>query len=161
MRRGGWIILILCQLVACDSTATDSIAHRKALAEQFVRGVYGCEPSVVAELGAENVYISYPIFEELFGTPAIRGRDKVEEFATGFCSRWKDGEFTIHEAVAEGDQVVLVWGFQAENIASGQHSSWGGITLFKFDSAGRIVAEIGEESEPGPVGRLAGSAAAD
>jgi len=160
MQTDRLLILTVCLLLACKGTPGSSVADHKALAERFFRGVYGCEPSVVAELGTENVFITYPIIEELFGTPALRGRDKVEQFATGFCNRWKDAEVTIHEAVAEGDRVVLVWEFAARNVASGERRSWGGISLFRFDSAGRIVAEIGEESEPGPIGRLARSPAA-
>jgi hypothetical protein len=33
------------------------------------------------------------------------------------------------------------------------------VTLFRFDQAGKIVAEVGEESEPGPMGRLEGQGA--
>ncbi len=159
MNRVWWIALILCQPIACDSTTVDSAAERKAVAERFFRGVYGCEPSVVPELGGDDILISYPIFEDLFDTPAIRGRESVEQFATGFCSRWKDAEITIHEAIAEGDRVALLWSFQARNVASGERSSWGGITLLRFDGTGKIVAEIGEESEPGPVERLAAGGA--
>lgn len=160
MRKSRLLTLALCLLPACNGTVGSSVADQKILAERFFRGVYGCEPSIVAELGAEDIIISYPIFQELFDAPAIRGRDRVEQFATGFCSRWKDAEVTIHEAVAEGDHVVLVWDFRARNVQSGQVSSWGGISLFRFDSAGRIVAEIGEESEPGPFERVARSPAA-
>jgi hypothetical protein len=131
MRRNGWLVLMLCQLIACDGAAAGAAAERKLLAERFFRGVYGCEPAAVPELASDSVLISYPIFEELFNTPTIRGRENVEEFAVGFCSRWKDAQITIHEAIADGDQVVLVW------------------------SSGRIVVEIGEESEPGPVERVA------
>ncbi|MHC4090927.1 MAG: nuclear transport factor 2 family protein [Planctomycetota bacterium] len=154
MLRGGWVALILCQLVACDGGTAGAALDRKALAEQFFRGVYGCEPSVVPDLGADSILISYPIFEDLFNTPAIRGRENVEEFARGFCSRWKNAQITIREAIAEGDRVVLIWSFRARNVASGQESSWGGISLFRFDDAGKIIAEIGEESDPGPLERL-------
>jgi hypothetical protein len=159
MHKGWWIAPLLCQLIACNSTTVHSTAERKALAERFFRGVYGCDPSVVQELGGDDIVISYPIFQNLFDTPAIRGREAVEQFATGFCNRWKDAQITIHEAVAERDNVVLVWSFQARNVESGQQAAWGGITLFRFDGTGKIVAEIGEESEPGPVERLAADGA--
>lgn len=154
MLRSSLVSLVLCSLAGCGNPAVDAAADRKALAERFFRGVYGCEPTVVPELGAESVVVSYPIFQELFNTAAIRGNEDVEQFATGFCSRWKEAEVTVHEAVAEGDQVVLVWSFQARNVASGEMSSWGGISLYRFDEAGRIVAEIGEESAPGPMERV-------
>lgn len=156
MLRSWLLSLVLCGLAGCNSPAVDSAADRKALAERFFRGVYGCEPTVVPELAADSVVVSYPIFEQLFNTAAIRGNEDVEQFATGFCSRWKEAEITVHEALAEGEQVVLVWSFRARNVASGEVSGWGGISLFRFDSAGRIIAEIGEESEPGPIERWTG-----
>lgn len=154
--RSWWLFIVLCSLAGCNSAAVDSAADHKALTERFLRGVYGCEPTVVPELAADSVVVSYPVFEQLFNIAAIRGNEDVEQFATGFCSRWKEAEVTVHEAVAEGEQVVLVWSFRARNVASGEVTSWGGISLFRFDGAGRIIAEIGEESEPGPYERWTG-----
>jgi hypothetical protein len=37
---------------------------------------------------------------------------------------------------------------------TGQKKSWGGITLIRFNEAGKIEAEIGEESEPGSIERM-------
>jgi hypothetical protein len=59
--------------------------------------------------------------------------------------------------------VVLLWSFRARNVDSGPQGGpptneehvWGGITLIRFDGSGKIVAEIGEESAPGPLERLA------
>jgi uncharacterized protein (TIGR02246 family) len=132
--------------------------------ERFMRGVYGCDPSVVDELAADSVVLSYPIFEQLYHTPALRGRQAVRRFAEGFCSRWKDGRFTFHESLADGDDVVLVWSFRARFVgpaspggpAPGEEQAWGGITLYRFDDSGKITAEIGEESTPGPMARIAG-----
>jgi ketosteroid isomerase-like protein len=142
-------------LSAFGGPDVDAAADRAASAERFFRGVYACDPGAVADLAAEDVVISYPIFEKLFGTPAIRGREAVKEFAAGFCQRWADPHVTIHEAISEGDRVVLLWSFQARNVGSAQKDtpptnqvhSWGGITLFRFDKDGKIVAEIGEETD--------------
>ena len=147
------IVIMLVQTVACGDGPAEVPVDRKALAERFIRGVYGCEPSVVSELGGDSVLVSYPIFAELFNTPAFRGRENVEEFATGFCSRWKDAQITVHQAIAEGNQVVLMWSVRARNVASEETSSWGGLSLFRFDDSGRIIAEVGEESAPGPFER--------
>ena len=156
-----WIAPVLLLLIGCSKVSDNIEEERKLLAERFFRGVYGCEPSVVDELASDDIVVSYPIFERLFNTPAIRGQEAVKEFATGFCNRWTDAQITIHEAIAEGDRVVLLWNFRGRNIGSSrpdveptnQEHSWGGITLFRFDEAGKIVAEIGEESTPGPVER--------
>lgn len=53
--------------------------------------------------------------------------------------------------------MVLVWSFSARDTeaeAGEAGSAWGGISLFRFDAEGKITAEIGEESSPGPMGRL-------
>lgn len=154
MRRSGLFLLALCPLISCNSAPGALAAQRQIAAERFMRGVYDCEPSVVQELAADSVLISYPIFQEMFGTPAIRGRDDVEAFASRFCSQWKDAELTITDAVADSDRVVFVWSFEARDVESDQRATWGGITLYRFNASGKIVAEIGEESSPGPVARL-------
>ena len=161
-----WLIIapFLLLLNVCSDTNGGMRTERKALAERFFRGVYGCDPSVVDDLAADSIVVSYPIFERLYNTHAFRGREAVKNFATGFCSRWTDAQFTFHDAVADGDKVVLIWSFRARFLGSGtsqpgqppvnKEQSWGGITLYRFDGAGKIVAEIGEESTPGPVERL-------
>ncbi len=134
----------------------------RQVAERYFRGVYGGDSAVVSELAGEDVVCTYPIFASLFGAPAIRGRAAVAAFARRFGARWADARITIHESVAEAGRVVLIWSFRARQREGGggpgapaaPEQAWGGITLFRFDAAGKIVAEIGEESAPGPVGRL-------
>lgn len=133
----------------------------KLLAERFFRGVYGGDPSVVDDLAGADVVISYPIFARLFNTPAIRGREAVKAFAVGFGTRWRDGQVTIHEAIEDKDRVVLLWSFRARRADSDEQHSWGGISFFRFDETGKIIAEVGEESEPGLYARLANSLASD
>ena len=136
----------------------------KAQAERFFRGVYGCDATVVDELASADVVLSYPIFQQLYGTPAIAGRDAVKDFAKTFCSRWSNARISFHEAIAEGDRVVLVWSYSARFEGTGEETpglppvgeeqSWGGISLFIFNENGEIEAEIGEESSPGPIKRI-------
>jgi hypothetical protein len=136
--------------------------ERKILAERYLRGVYGGDPSVVDALAAENVVSSYPIFARLFGTPALHGQQAVKRFVRGFSSRWTEAQVTIHEAIAEEERVVFLWSFCARRVDDTETApppdsplhAWGGITLFRFNTAGRITAEIGEESTPGPWARL-------
>ena len=86
----------------------------------------------------------------------------MKNFASGFCQRWKDTDITISETIVQDCQVVLVWSFKGRNVASARVDvkptnevhEWGGITLIRFDENGKIVAEIGEESEPGPLRRV-------
>jgi len=137
-----------------------------AVARRYFGAVYGCHLSAIDELTSKDIVISYPVFQTLYHTPAIRGRDAVKRFAASFCSKWRDAVFTIEDAVEQGDQLAVVWSFQARYVGQTRPEEppdnpfhhWGGISLLRFDSAGRIVAEIGEESEPGPTARLRDSA---
>ena len=159
---GAWLLL----LSSCRTPGDDIASTRVRLAEQFFRGVYGGDSTVVDELASTDVVVSYPIFQKLFGTPTVRGHDAVRNFAVRFGKKWADPEIRIDETVSDTDRVVLVWSFRARDTGgsqdaaspSGQVHEWGGISLFRFDKAGKIVAEIGEESEPGPFGRLADAA---
>lgn len=136
--------------------------EQKKLAEQYIRGVYGCDSTVVDNLAADSIIISYPIFEKLFNTPAIKGKDAVRHFVSHFCNSWKEPRYTFHEAIAESGKVVLVWSFKARYVGppqpgvppTNQEKSWGGITFIRFNDAGKIAAEIGEESDPGPYERV-------
>lgn len=139
-----------------------STMNYKSLAMKWFEGVYGSNPSVVDELAAENVIVSYPIFQKLYGRPIVSGKEAVRDFAVGFGRSWVETEVTFHETVVQDNQVVLIWSFKGRNVGSPSEDikptnkiqSWGGITLIRFNPEGRIVAEIGEESEPGPIERL-------
>jgi len=156
-----WIVIAILLPSACNESP-DLGAQRKATAERYFHGIYECDSSVVDELAADSIVVSYPVFETIFGIPAVRGSQAVKDFARHFCSRWIDGETTIERLVYEGDDVVLVWRFKAKNGIPGEDGSpptyeetaWGGITLIEFDRDGKIMAEVGEESTPGPFGRL-------
>ncbi len=163
VRRGGtWRISAMRGM----PTEQDRIIRgpgRQGQAERFMRGVYGCDLPAVDALAADSVVLSYPIIEELYHTPALRGRQAVRSFAKDFCSRWKDARITVDQSLADGDNVVLVWRFRGRftgaaspgGPAPGQELAWGGITLYRFDGSGKIAAEIGEESSPGPMARIA------
>jgi len=147
----------------CSGRVNDGTAERKTLAERFFRGIYGCSPGVVVDdLAAENILISYPIFQAIFGQSALRGREAVKQLAENFCQTWADPQLTIDSMIAEGNNVVFLWSFRARNVgrlpggdpATNSVHEWGGITLFSFDEDGKIIAEIGEESEPGPMQRV-------
>lgn len=129
-------------------------ASRTGVAERWSRALYACDLDVVRELASPDVVVTYPIFEKLFGEKAFRGVDAVTRFSSGFCQRWAEPEFTVHRRLSDGDAVVLVWSFSARRTgAEGARTSWGGLSLFIFDEEGRILAEVGEESAPGPMAR--------
>ena len=161
LKRSLIIILALCLFSACETSKITN-QERKQLAEQLFRSVYGGDTSQIDSLVSDDVVSSYPIFEQLFGTKAIRGRESLKNFAIGFGERWNDAQVTIREAIAEDESVVLLWSFSAKrmkteqdsSVVAGQEYSWGGITLYHFNESGKIIAEIGEESSPGPFERL-------
>ena len=54
-----------------------------------------------------------------------------------------------------------MWTFSARNTGSiagkqpdNQIHTWGGVSIFRFNSEGKIISEVGEESTPGPFERL-------
>ena len=162
MSRASCLLTVTLLVAACASGEPEVESEDlRPVAEDFFTGVFGCEPELLAQTAAEDVAVSYPIFESLFGTPAIRGRDAVQDFSSGFCSRWLEPTITVHEALQDGNRVVLVWDFSAtpqiaDSVNSGgvARESWGGISFFRFDAEGRVIEEMGEESTPGPVARL-------
>lgn len=148
-------------VAGCWTIPSDLPERHIAAAQRYFGAVYGGDTAAVNALVGDDIVISYPVFESLFGTSALRGRQAAREFAAHFARRWGESSFRIERSVADSAQVALVWSFRARSLAppdSGQMSAWGGITYIRFDEAGRIVAEIGEESTPGPMGRLAASA---
>jgi hypothetical protein len=153
-----------CGCLVCSNIVDMDETTLKDRAERYFRGIYGSDPSVVEELAAPEVFISYPVFTRLFNTPVLRGREAARNFAIRFGRRWSEPEIAFHEALQEENSVVLVWSFQAlrtpidleDQTNAGRLHSWGGITLLRFDETGRITAEIGEESAPGPFIRIQG-----
>jgi ketosteroid isomerase-like protein len=157
-RTISWAMLFA--VAPVPAPAADPEPARGALAERYFRGVYGCDAAVVDDLASDDIVVTYPVFATIFGKPALRGREAVKAFALRFCQKWTGAHIELHDAISDADRVVLLWSFSARDTASeppGQEHSWGGITLLRFDQHGKVVAEIGEESEPGPMGRLESS----
>lgn len=164
MRKLLLVLVLLSLLSGCDADCVDADANRKQLAAEFLEGIYTGDTSVVNEIAAPDVVISYPIFGEVFDAPAIQGRGAVTKFVTGFSQRWVDGEVRVRHAVADGDIVVLVWEFDARPAGpassdddESDRQAWGGITLYRFNQSGQIALELGEESTPGPAARVPGA----
>jgi predicted SnoaL-like aldol condensation-catalyzing enzyme len=145
-------------LFACNEKMPSGASENKKSAEAFLNAIYGCKPEKIDSLADDRIVVSYPIFQELFNKPAISGKKAVKNFATGFCKKWSDPEVTVHRQIEEEDTVVLVWSYKASGIDSEtgakNFSSWGGITYYRFNKDGKIIEEVGEESSPGPIGRL-------
>lgn len=161
MRTRSLFLSMLAVLTIVGSSPADHPDELRKRAERWFSGVYGGDASIVDELASEKIVISYPIFDKLFNSPVIRGRDAVKTFVIHFGRKWTDQKVTIDEALVDGNKVVLLWSFQARAV-NAEHSDqtpsqphhWGGITFIRFDEFGDIVQELGEESDPGPFGRM-------
>ena len=156
-----YLIIILVPLLFNSCDTINNKEELKVLAEKYFRGIYGGDTSVVDNIAASNIAISYPVFERIFGSPVIKGRDAAKNFVKHFSSTWKAIHFDIDETIAEGNRVVIIWRFKARNVGPVQGNpptnevrNWGGITFFRFNDQNQITQEIGEESEPGPIARL-------
>ncbi len=142
--------------------AQDTSIEMVRRAESLFRSVYeGGNMAVIENLASAEIVSSYPIFEQIFGEKAIHGKEAYKQFAIRFNAKWKNCRVTIDETICQGNKVVLVWSFSAQSVdeseqnnATDHQQNWGGITLFRFDESGKIIEEIGEESNPGPYGRL-------
>jgi hypothetical protein len=162
MYRNLIILFSFLLFISCSNSRGNLNEKHKELAERFNRGVYGCNPSVIDDIAAEDIVVSYPSFETFYGKPTIHGREAVKKLSTDFCQDWTDIQITIHDLIAEGDKVVCLWTTKARKIGgtgdeepqSDSGQGIGGITIYRFDSTGKIVSEIGEESVPGPFNRL-------
>ena len=156
------LLFVLLTLATGCSSQDQSEERNKNRAIAFFRGVYGGDPSVITEFAAEDISLSYPIFQTLFKSPVVVGKEAVMSFAERFSTKWKEPEIIIEEAIADRNVVVMVWSFRARDAFaetsnqsnSDQKKSWGGISIFHFNDAGKILTEYGEESEPGPAERL-------
>jgi len=161
------VIAVMSLLIGCsngDGDPGEADKAKKTAAARFFKGIYGGDPSVIDELAGEEIVITYPIFQTLFGSPFLSGKGAAVKFVERFDKKWKDKDITIEEMIAENDTVVLVWSFRARDAfidptahktgGAEAKKSWGGITVYHFDQEGKILSEIGEESEPGPTGRL-------
>ena len=74
------LAMVLLMLIgACNRPDVDMKSKRIATAERYFRGVYTSDTTVVDDLTGDDIVISYPIFQSLYGTPAIRGREAVKK----------------------------------------------------------------------------------
>lgn len=160
----GWLLAAIQAFDWIDCLLQGRIAVENPLAlkaEQYLRALYSGDTARVDGLVSADIVISYPAFEKLFGTSALRGRESAKDFAIHFSGRWADQKLDVQESISEGRKVVLLWEFSARYLGpqspepptTHERSTWGGITLIEFDGSGQICAEIGEESSPGPIGR--------
>jgi hypothetical protein len=136
------------------------------LAKTFFQAVYSGHLEKADSLMADSMVSSYPIFQQLLQKPTIQGRKAYISFQKGFNERWKDTRVSIHETISEDNKVCLMWSFSGTwaNVDTtinvpfelGKEYTWGGLSLVSFNESGKVIREVGEESNPGPFIRLSG-----
>ena len=134
----------------------------KTIAERYFRGIYGCDSTVVyiSLLITSQSAIQYS--KKYLTNLQSRGHDAVKHFSSHFCSRWNEAKISFPGNCCRVKQGSFDMDFKARNVGAlqpdvpptGEVKSWGGISLIRFNKAGKIEAEIGEESEPGPIERI-------
>lgn len=155
-----WLTTVLVLITACGTEVHQELAQNKKTAQDYLRAIYTCNRNIDEQLASDEITVSYPVFEELFKKPVLRGREEVQAFSKRFCARWRQPKLTVHESIEEDGRVVLIWGFSARMAkadgdgALEDERSWGGISLIRFDGKGVVYQEVGEESSPGPWARL-------
>lgn len=125
---------------------TISIEENKAIALRFIRVWDTDDPSILDELAAPDIRVSYPIL----GGP-IEGAGAFKEVLASVHAGLPDIKIEIGDLIAEGDVVVVPWTMSGTHLGelmgippSGNGVRWEGITIYRIE-AGKVVDERGEE----------------
>ena len=103
------------------------------------------DPSILDELAAPNIRVSYPL------APPTEGIDSFKKTLRFVHSAFPDLEIEIGEPIAEGDRVAVDWrmrgthtGKMMGNPPTGKVVTWTGMTFYRIQD-GKVVEERGEE----------------
>jgi steroid delta-isomerase-like uncharacterized protein len=123
-----------------------SIEQNKTIALRFVHVWDTDDPSILDELAAPNIRVSYPILPR-----PIQGAKAFKEVLASIRAGLPDIKIETGDLIAEGDVVVAPWTISGTHLgelmgipASGREVSWGGITVYRIED-GKVVDERGEE----------------
>ena len=132
-----------------------SIEENKAIALRFARVWDTDDPSILDELAAPDIRVSYPILPD-----PIQGAGAFKEVLAGVHVGLPDIKIEIEDVIAEGDVVVATWTMSGTHLgelmgipASGNRVKWRGITVYRIE-AGVVVDERGEEDGLGLLRQL-------
>jgi steroid delta-isomerase-like uncharacterized protein len=123
-----------------------SIEENKAIARRFIRVWDTDDPSILGELAAPDIRVSYPILPG-----PIRGAGAFKEVLAGVRAGLPDIKIEMGDVIAEGDFVVAPWTMSGTHLGelmgippSGRGVRWCGITIYQIED-GKVVDERGEE----------------
>jgi len=124
-----------------------SIEENKAIARQFIRVWDTDDPSILDDLAAPDIRVSYPILPG-----PIQGASAFKKVLAGVRAGLPDIKIEIGDVIAEGDFVVAPWTMSGTHLGelmgippSGKAVRWDGITIYRIED-GKVVDERGEEN---------------
>jgi len=125
---------------------TMSLEENKDIARRFVRVWDTDDISVLDELAAADIRVSYPILPG-----PIRGVGAFKEVLAGVRAALPDIAIEIEEVIAEGEFVVAPWTMSGTHLGelmgippTGKRVAWHGITIYRIKD-GKVIDERGEE----------------
>lgn len=131
---------------------SSSTKENKEIARKFCQETWGKgNLAIVDELASDDFQVDYPILSDTFDVAGFK--TWVADTHTGF----PDLQFTITDAIAEGDKVAISWTAQGTHTgeikllnvpATFKFASWSGITIYRIVD-GKIVEEKGHEGALG------------
>jgi steroid delta-isomerase-like uncharacterized protein len=134
-----------------------SLEENKAIARRFVRVWDTDDPSILDELAAPDIRVSYPILPG-----PIKGVGAFKDVLAGIRTGLPDITIEVGNVIAEGDFVVVPWTIRGTHLGSllgiapsGQQVNWGGITIYRIED-GRVIDERGEEDGLGLLRQIGG-----
>ena len=132
-----------------------STEENKALVRRFAQVWNAGNLSIVDELAAPDLTVSYPLLPEV-----LHGPEAFKQALRQVYAAFPDLQATVEELIAEGDKVAARWtvrGTQRCDFpgipATGKAAAWSGITIYRL-AHGKVVAERGEEDALGLLRQL-------
>jgi steroid delta-isomerase-like uncharacterized protein len=111
--------------------------------------------NIVDEIYAKNFVNHYPF------DPSVRDLDSFKKFVTECRKGMPNLSVTIEDMIAEGDKLACRWVCSGTHevdffgiAATGKKATWTGVTIYRFDSSGKIVEAWWSEDALGMLQQL-------
>ncbi len=124
-----------------------STEESKAIARRFGEVWNGGDLSVIDELAAPDLVVSYPLLPE-----PLHGPEAFKQFLTQLYAAFSDVSCSFDEVIGERDKVAVHWTFQFRHTGdrpgfpppTGRTVRQTGITIYNIVN-GKVASEVGEE----------------
>jgi steroid delta-isomerase-like uncharacterized protein len=111
--------------------------------------------NIVDEIYAKSFVNHYPF------DPSVRDLDSFKKFVTECRKGMPNLSVTIEDMIAEGDKLACRWVCSGTHevdffgiAATGKKATWTGVTIYRFDSSGKIVEAWWSEDALGMLQQL-------